>query len=72
MLDGRRGRLAVSRDVIGKMIKASDSGWIDSLVYVEDNGERKYMASLDLFHEIHCLVSTFKADEVCPCSDKLR
>ena len=57
MLDGRQGRLAVTSDVVERLEKASDPGWLDSLVTLNHGGEERYMATLDIFHEVHCLVS---------------
>ena len=57
MLDGRQGRLAVTSDVVERLEKASDPGWFESLVTLNHDGEERYMATLDIFHEVHCLVS---------------
>lgn len=61
MLDGRQGRLAVTKGVVERLPKASDPGWLESLVALDHEGEERYMASIDIFHEVHCLVGTLNA-----------
>ena len=57
MIDGTQGTLAVPKETILQMEKASDREWLDSVVKLKHNGEERYMASLEIFHQVHCLVS---------------
>lgn len=56
MLDGQRGTMAVSRDVVERLAKSYDQPWLDSVVKLSHNGEEKYMAALEICHHVHCLV----------------
>lgn len=62
MLDGRLGRLSVPRHVVEQLDKASDNDWLDSIVKIEHDGEERYMANLEVFHNVHCLVRHYAPD----------
>jgi hypothetical protein len=57
MLDGRKGRLSVPRTAVENLDKAVDKQWLDSIVKIKHGKEERYMANLELFHNVHCLVS---------------
>jgi hypothetical protein len=56
LLDGRQGRMTVSSSVVGKLNKAADEKWLKSMVTIPKDGEVRYMAALEIFHNLHCLV----------------
>jgi len=56
MLDGRQGTLAVPKEAVDRLAMASDPEWLNSIVKLEHSGEEKYMANLEIFHYMHCLV----------------
>jgi hypothetical protein len=56
MLDGRKGRLSVPRTAVENLDKAVDKQWLDSIVKIKHGDEERYMANLELFHNVHCLV----------------
>ena len=76
MIDARQGTLAVSRDIVKQLPKASDPEWLDSVVSLYHNGEERYMASLEIFHQVHCLVKAPKTSsntrDADPVSDRTR
>ncbi|GLA27767.1 hypothetical protein AnigIFM63326_004985 [Aspergillus niger] len=63
LLDGRQGTLAVDRDTVKRLPLASNPEWLNSLIPVRDGdqGQIKYMATLELFHHLHCLNMLRKA-----------
>lgn len=57
MLDGRNGTLAVTRSVAERLAKRYGQAWLDSTVRLRHQGQERFMAQLELNHQIHCLVS---------------
>ncbi|KAG9246876.1 hypothetical protein BJ878DRAFT_246986 [Calycina marina] len=55
MLDGRNGTLAVPRATVEKLGRSHEPGWMDSMVKLVHGGEERYMATLDIYHHVHCL-----------------
>ncbi|KAJ5798675.1 uncharacterized protein N7503_006180 [Penicillium pulvis] len=60
-LDGRLGTLAVNRATVANLPLASDPEWINSIVRISHGDETRYMATLEMFHHIHCLNMLRKA-----------
>ncbi|KAG6004545.1 hypothetical protein E4U43_000717 [Claviceps pusilla] len=55
MLDGRNGTLGVTRSVAERLAKRYGQAWLDSTVRLRHQGQERFMAQLELNHQIHCL-----------------
>lgn len=54
-VDGTAVVLSVSEEDIAKARKTDDPAWFNTTVKLKDNKEG-YMATIDMFHQLHCLV----------------
>lgn len=62
-IDGTAVLLSVSRADIDKAWKSSDDDWFNSTVELGEANGGGYMGTLEVFHQLHCLVSNH-AEEV--------
>jgi hypothetical protein len=58
--DGGAVILGVTEDHIRNSRKASDEEWFNSTVRLDEMNGGQYMGTLEIFHQLHCLVCTAK------------
>lgn len=69
MIDGTASLIAVDPEDIGRANLTSEDHWVNSTVeYGEVNGGG-YMATLEVFHQLHCLVRLLVHDLSFRCSN---
>jgi len=57
LIDGTASLIAVNKDDIKRVNKTSNEDWFNTTVEYGDLNGGGYMATLELFHQLHCLVS---------------
>lgn len=55
-IDGTAVVLRVDESDIARARKIDDPAWFNTTVQLNHNGKQGYMATLDMFHQLHCLV----------------
>ncbi len=55
-IDGTAAVLSVTKEEVAKANKIDDAVWFNSTVELDEDFGGGYMATIDLFHQLHCLV----------------